>query len=48
VKRVLEAEGIKVYGSPRPPAGSLTLTELRLLYLRQAVGFMLWRAGINI
>jgi uncharacterized SAM-binding protein YcdF (DUF218 family) len=48
VKRVLEAEGIKVYGSPRPAAGSLTLTELRLLYLRQAVGFMLWRAGINI
>jgi uncharacterized SAM-binding protein YcdF (DUF218 family) len=48
VKRVLEAEGIKVYGSPRPPAGSLTLTELRLLYFRQAVGFMLWRAGINI
>ena len=48
VKRVLEAEGIKVYGSPRPPAGSLTLTELRWLYLRQAVGFMLWRAGINI
>jgi uncharacterized SAM-binding protein YcdF (DUF218 family) len=48
VKRVLEAEGIKVYGSPRPPGGSLTLTELRLLYLRQAVGFMLWRAGITI
>jgi uncharacterized SAM-binding protein YcdF (DUF218 family) len=47
VKRVLEAEGIKVYGSPRPPAGSLTLTELRWLYLRQAVGFALWRAGIN-
>jgi uncharacterized SAM-binding protein YcdF (DUF218 family) len=48
VKRVLEAKGIKVFGSPRPPAGSLTLTELRWLYLRQAVGFMLWRAGINI
>jgi uncharacterized SAM-binding protein YcdF (DUF218 family) len=48
VKRVLEAEGIKVYGSPRPPAGSLTLKELRWLYLRQAVGFMLWRVGINI
>jgi uncharacterized SAM-binding protein YcdF (DUF218 family) len=48
VKRVLEAEGLRVYGSPRPPAGSLTLTELRWLYLRQAAGFMLWRAGINI
>jgi uncharacterized SAM-binding protein YcdF (DUF218 family) len=48
VKRVLQAEGIKVYGSPRPPAGSLTVAELRWLYLRQAAGFMLWRAGINI
>jgi uncharacterized SAM-binding protein YcdF (DUF218 family) len=48
VKRVLEAQGIKVYGSPRPPAGSLTPGELRWLYLRQAAGFMLWRAGINI
>jgi uncharacterized SAM-binding protein YcdF (DUF218 family) len=48
VKRVLEAEGIKVYGSPRPPAGSLSPQQLRWLYLRQAVGFMMWRVGINI
>jgi uncharacterized SAM-binding protein YcdF (DUF218 family) len=48
VKRLLEVEGIKVYGSPRPPAGSLTPKELRWLYLRQAAGFMLWRAGINL
>jgi uncharacterized SAM-binding protein YcdF (DUF218 family) len=47
VKRVLEAEGIKVFGSPKPPAGSLTMNELRLLYLKQAVGFMMWRMGIN-
>jgi uncharacterized SAM-binding protein YcdF (DUF218 family) len=48
VKRVLQAQGIKVYGSPRPPAGSLTMNELRWLYLRQAVGFMMWQVGINI
>jgi len=48
VKRVLEAKGINVYGSPRPPAGSLTVSELRWLYLRQAVGYMMWRAGISI
>ena len=48
VKRVLEAEGIKVFGSPKPPAGGLTKTELRWLYLRQAAGFMLWQLGINV
>jgi uncharacterized SAM-binding protein YcdF (DUF218 family) len=48
VKRVLEAQGIKVYGSPRPPAGSLTKSELRWLYLKQALGFMLWQVGINL
>jgi uncharacterized SAM-binding protein YcdF (DUF218 family) len=48
VKRLLQAQGIKVYGSPRPPAGSLTLRELRWLYLRQAVGFILWQVGINL
>jgi uncharacterized SAM-binding protein YcdF (DUF218 family) len=48
VKGILEAHGIKVYGSPRPPSGSLTTGELRGLYLKQAVGFMLWRVGINL
>lgn len=48
VKRVLEAQGFTVFGSPKPPAGSLSLNELRWLYLRQAVGFMLWRVGINL
>jgi uncharacterized SAM-binding protein YcdF (DUF218 family) len=48
VKRILEAENIKVYGSPRPPAGSLTQGQLRWLYLRQAAGFVLWQVGINI
>ena len=48
VKRVLEAHGIRVFGSPKPPAGTLSLNELRWLYLRQAVGFMLWQVGIKI
>ena len=48
VKRLLEAQGIKVYGSPRPPTGSFSPMELRWLYFRQAVGFALWRVGINI
>ena len=48
VKRVLEAQGIKVYGSPRPAAGSLSPMALRWLYFRQAMGFVLWQIGINI
>jgi uncharacterized SAM-binding protein YcdF (DUF218 family) len=48
VKRLLEAQDIKVYGSPRPPAGALSPMELRWLYFRQAVGFWLWQMGINI
>jgi uncharacterized SAM-binding protein YcdF (DUF218 family) len=48
VKRLLQARGIKVYGSPRPPAGSLSPMQLRLLYFRQAMGFVLWQLGVNI
>lgn len=47
VKRMLEARGLKVYGSPRPsvpPGGWIE----RWQYLKQAVGFMLWRVGITI
>lgn len=46
-KRILEHEGMEVYGSPRP---SSTQGGLRRhwLYLRQAFGYMLWRIGVNI
>jgi uncharacterized SAM-binding protein YcdF (DUF218 family) len=46
-KRMLEGQGITVYGSPRPgrPGGQRSLDWL---YLRQAVGYALWRIGINI
>lgn len=47
VKRRLEARGIKVYGSPRPPS-PLSRSELRWLYFRQAVAFVLSQAGIDI
>ncbi len=48
VKRLFEAQGIKVYGSPRPPAGSPSPIALQWLYFRQAVGFFLWQIGVNI
>jgi len=47
VKKMLQSRGVKVYGSPRPsvlPGG----WKERWLYLRQAVGYGLWRIGINI
>lgn len=48
VKRLLQARGVRVYGSPRPAAGSLSPMQLRWLYFRQAVGFALWQVGINV
>ena len=48
VKRLLEAHGIVVHGSPRPPEGPVRPKQLRWLYLKQAIGFVLWQAGINI
>ncbi len=46
-KRMLEGQGITVYGSPRPggPAGRRVLDWL---YLKQAVGYALWRIGVNL
>jgi uncharacterized SAM-binding protein YcdF (DUF218 family) len=46
-KRILENEGMLAYGSPRPerPRGAMAQ---EWLYLRQAVGYALWRAGVNI
>ena len=47
VKKMLESSGLKVYGSPRP---SIPPGEWRARWqdLRQAVGYLLWRAGITI
>ncbi len=47
VKKMLESSGLKVYGSPRPsvPPGEW---RARWQDLRQAIGYLLWRAGITI
>ncbi len=46
-KRILEHQGMEVYGSPRPERHRGTWQE-QWLYVRQAFGYLLWRAGINI
>jgi uncharacterized SAM-binding protein YcdF (DUF218 family) len=43
VKKMLESSGLKVYGSPRPSA-----PPDRWQYFRQAIGYLLWRAGVSI
>ena len=48
VKRLMEVQHIKVFGSPRPQTIALSKREENWLYLRQAAGFVLWQAGINI
>ncbi len=48
VKRILQAHGIQVYGSPRPAPGSLTRMQLQRLYFKQAIGFVLWQIGVNV
>jgi uncharacterized SAM-binding protein YcdF (DUF218 family) len=47
VKRMLQAQGIEVYGSPRPSAMKEGWRG-DWLYVRQAIGYSLWRVGINI
>lgn len=48
VKRLLEAHGFRVYGSPRPSDAQPGDAKLRWLYFRQAIGFMLWQAGVDV
>lgn len=47
VKKMLEFRGLQVYGSPRPsePKGSW---RERWVYVRQAIGYLLWRIGITV
>ena len=46
VKKMLEFRGLDVYGSPRPDE-TQGWKETRL-FLRQAVGYVLWQAGLTI
>lgn len=47
VKKMLQFQGLDVFGSPRPfePKGTWRETWL---YLRQAIGYSLWQVGITI
>ncbi len=45
-KQMLAAQGIRVYGSPRPSPPSQSLRQ-GWLYLRQSVGYLLWEVGIR-
>lgn len=46
-KKMLESLGFRVYGSPRPEHGSAG-PRVWWLYVRQAVGYWLWRVGIRV
>ena len=47
VKRMLEANGIKVYGSPRRELRADPFHE-RWNYLKQAIGYLMWRVGLAV
>lgn len=46
-KKMLEAQGMRVYGSPRPAAARNDLRQWWLC-VRQSVGYVLWSVGIRI
>ena len=47
VKRMLQFRGLSVYGSPRKEHNQGNLRD-RWNYVRQAVGYLLWRAGLGV
>lgn len=47
VKRMLQAHGLHVYGSPRPEQHANPLHE-EWNYIKQAIGYVLWRAGLAV
>lgn len=47
VKRMLQSDGMRVYGSPRPEELKNDWRE-QWLYFRQAVAYALWRVGIPV
>jgi uncharacterized SAM-binding protein YcdF (DUF218 family) len=51
VKKLLESQGMKVYGSPRPEDRvplELGSWQQQWMYVRQALAYGLWRVGIPI
>jgi uncharacterized SAM-binding protein YcdF (DUF218 family) len=47
VKKMLQANGLTVYGSPRPDSQGHGLYE-RWLYVKQAIGYVLWSLGVPV
>jgi uncharacterized SAM-binding protein YcdF (DUF218 family) len=47
VKKMLQFRGLKVYGSPRKERKPDSLRD-RWNYVKQAVGYVLWRAGLGV
>lgn len=47
VKRMLQFRGLNVYGSPRKEQPQPGLHE-RWNYVKQAIGYLLWRAGVPV
>jgi uncharacterized SAM-binding protein YcdF (DUF218 family) len=47
VKKMLESRGLSVYGSPRKDHHPEPLRD-RWNYVKQAIGYLLWRAGVPV
>ena len=47
VKKILQGSGIQVYGSPRKELTRGALHE-RWNYVKQAIGYLLWSAGVAV
>jgi uncharacterized SAM-binding protein YcdF (DUF218 family) len=47
VKKMLESRGLAVYGSPRKDHHPEPLRD-QLNYVKQAIGYLLWRAGVPV
>jgi uncharacterized SAM-binding protein YcdF (DUF218 family) len=47
-KEMLQFRGLNVYGSPRKEQRSPGAFQERWNYVKQAIGYVLWRAGLAV
>jgi uncharacterized SAM-binding protein YcdF (DUF218 family) len=47
VKKILQSRGLKAYGSPRKEHNPEPLRD-RWNYVKQALGYLLWRVGVGV
>ena len=47
IKRMLEKQGLRAYGSPRTPGDDSPWTRGQY-YIRETVGYILWRLGLSM